>query len=43
MFGHFMEGKKLANLAKSGHKLEKVSQSRGLRFHLKKRDFLKQE
>jgi hypothetical protein len=31
------------NLAKSGQKLEKVPQPRGLRFHSNKYDFLKPE
>jgi hypothetical protein len=37
-FGQFGQ-----NLAKSGQKLEKVSQPRGLRFHSNKYDFLKLE
>ena len=37
-FGQFGQ-----NLAKSGQKLEKVPQPRGLRFHSNKYDFLKPE
>jgi hypothetical protein len=42
-FGGVKIGQFGLNLAKSGQKLEKVSQPRGLRFHSNKYDFLKLE